>query len=48
MHPREEEMGQNTEPRSRSGLHRELALRLPPTPGKTPGHTHGPTWVGAG
>lgn len=32
MHPGEEEMGQNTEPRSRSGLHRELALRLPPHP----------------
>lgn len=27
MHPGEEEMGQNTAPRSRSGLHRELTLR---------------------
>ena len=36
MHPREEEMGQNTEPHSRSGLHRELALGLPPPLAKHP------------
>lgn len=48
MHPREEEMGQNTTPRSRSGLHRELTLR-PRSPARHRATcTAPPGWVRAG